>query len=291
MGRIPLANWNGEILPLDQVRVSVLDRAFLFGDAIYEALQVHTGKIWLCMEHMQRLRRSLAQLRIPCDVDRLEQRMQETLAKSGTQFGLIYIQVTRGVAPRTHHFPKVPVSPNELIYISDNGPDPYGHLREQGVDAITQPDVRWGRRDIKSVNLLGNVLACEAAVSAGAFEAILIEDSGLVSEGTHTSVFAVRNGSLLTAPNSHHILPGITRGLVLKLAAKAEIPIEEHAIHKDDLFTVDELFLTGTSTEVLGIVNVDSKAIGGGTPGPITKLLHRTYRQAVEDWLRSGASG
>lgn len=289
MARTPLANWNGEILPLDQVRVSVLDRAFLFGDAIYEALQVHAGRLWLCAEHMQRLRRSLSTIRIDCDVDRLERRMHETLADSGVQYGLVYIQVTRGEAPRTHYFPTSPVTPNELIYITDSGPDPYGHLRAAGVTAITQPDVRWARRDIKSVNLLGNCLACQAAKEAGAFEAILVEESGLISEGTHTSVFAVRNGRLLTAPNSHHILPGITRGLILRLAERANIPIEEHAFHIDDLFKVDELFLTGTSTEVLGIVNVDGKTIGTGTPGPITKLLHSTYCQAVKDWLATGA--
>lgn len=285
MGRAPLANWNGQLLPLAEVRVSVLDRAFLFGDAIYEALQVYAGRVWLLREHMARLRHSLAEIRIRSDVERLEGRMLETLAASQVEHGLVYLQVTRGEAPRQHHFPSPEATPNELIYVTESGPDPYGSLREAGVTAITYPDIRWGRRDIKSVNLLGNCLASQAAIEAGAFEAILVEEGGLVSEGSHTSVFAVRAGRLLTAPNSHHILPGITRGLVLKLAATAGIPVEEHAIRQSDLETVDELFLTGTSTEVLAIVQVDGKGIGSGRPGPITRRLHATYRKAVEDWL------
>lgn len=290
MGREPLANWNGRIMPLSEVRVSVLDRAFLFGDAVYEALNIYSGRYWLFREHMTRLRRSLSELRIPCDVDRLESRMLETLAASGVSHGIVYLQVTRGEAPRTHYFPKTPVSPNELIWITDTGPDPHASLREEGVGCITHEDLRWARRDIKTVNLLGNVLGSQAAVEAGCFEAILVEPTGLISEGTHTSVFAVRQGCLLTAPRSHHILPGITRGLVLQLADHANIPIEEHAVHVRDLPELDEMFLTGTSTEVLAIVNVDGKAIGTGRPGPITRKLHETYRAAVARWLATEVS-
>ncbi|MFO0948702.1 MAG: aminotransferase class IV [Planctomycetota bacterium] len=290
MGRDPIANWNGTIMPLREVRVSVLDRAFLFGDAVYEALNIYSGRYWLFREHMSRLRKSLAELRIQCDVDRLESRMIETLSASGVSHGIVYLQITRGEAPRTHYFPKTPVSPNELIWITDTGADPYAHLRPDGVACITHEDLRWARRDIKSVNLLGNVLGCQAAVEAGCFEAILVEPNGLISEGTHTSVFAVRQGRLLTAPQSHHILPGITRGLVLQLAEHADIPIEEHAVHISDLPELEEMFLTGTSTEVLAIVKVDGKPIGAGKPGPITRKLHETYRSAVERWLAAEVS-
>ena len=290
MSEVPLANWNGQEMPLDQVRVSVLDRAFLFGDAVYEALRVYRGRPWLCPEHMERLERSLREIRITCDVGRLERRMWQTLEHSGALDAVIYIQVTRGVAPRTHHFPKQPTEPNELIYVQKLTGSPHAAHRQTGVRALTQPDIRWGRRDIKSVNLLGNCLAQQAANEAGCFEAILVEPDGSISEGTHTSVFAVKDGCLLTAPNSHHILPGITRALVLKLARQTGIPITEHAFRAQDLPTIDELFLTGTTSEVLPIVAVDDRPIGQGTRGPVTAQLQKAYDVAVDEWLTTGVS-
>lgn len=290
IGKSTLANWNGEILPLEEVKVSVLDRAFLFGDAVYEALRVYSGRPWLCDRHLARLQRSLNDLRIPANGDRLRSRLFETLERSGVQEGLIYIQVTRGTAPRRHSFPDPPAVPNELIWIDDYGGDPYKASRHTGVGCITFDDWRWERRDIKSVNLLGNCLAAQAAREARCEEAILIERDGLISEASHSSVFAVDRGCLLTAPQGHHILPGITRQLVLELAQKATIPTNERSFHKDQLFQVDELFLTGTSTEVLPIVRVDGRTIGDGKPGPITQRLAATYRAAVEDWLSRAES-
>lgn len=290
MNDAPLANWNGEEMPLDQVRVSVLDRAFLFGDAVYEALRVYRGRAWLCAEHMRRLARSLAEIRIACDLDRLRKRMRETLRNSGVQEGLIYIQVTRGAAPRTHRFPNPPTPPNELIWVAKLNSDPHADLRNTGAAVITHHDPRWERRDIKSVNLLGNCLANQAAVEAGCFEAILVEADGKISEATHNSVFAVREGTVLTAPTSHHILPGITRELVLSLCRKAHIAVAEAAFRQEDLATIDELFLTGTTTEVLPVVRVDGRPVGTGGCGPITKRLAATYRASVEEWLASDES-
>lgn len=288
--KVPLANWNGEEMPLDQVRVSVLDRAFMFGDAVYEALRIYEGRPWLLEEHQRRLESSLRELRIECDVGRLARRLVETIAHSGAKEGLAYFQVTRGVAPRRHAFPQPPVPPNELIYVEDYGADPYAALRPVGAKVVTYPDCRWARRDIKSTNLLGNCLAAQAAVEAGGIEAILIEADGLISEASHSSVFAVKERKLWTAPNSHHILPGITRGLVLRLAAAAEIPVVERPFHQDDLPMVDELFLTGTSTEVLAIRQVDDRPVGDGKPGPVTRRLAETYRRAVSEWLARGPS-
>lgn len=281
------ANWNGEILPIEQVKVSVLDRAFLFGDAVYEALRVYSGRPWLCREHMERLDRSLRELRITCDVDLVHRRMLETLKHSKVQEGLIYIQITRGEAERTHAFPKTPTTPNQLIYVKELGGDPHAHHRDTGVACVTYPDIRWERRDIKSVNLLGNCLANQYAVEQGCYEAILVEPGGFISEGSHTSVFAVKSGKLLTAPCGHHILPGITRSLVLRLAKTASIEVEEKAVRKQDLYEVDELFLTGTTTEVLAITKVDDKPIGNGLPGPITKRLQETYLESVRSWLET----
>lgn len=289
MTRPTLANWNGEEMPLEDARVSVLDRAFLFGDAVYEALRVYGGRAWLLEEHLRRLGSSLREVRITADVDRLRERLLETLRHSGVREGLVYIQVTRGAAPRMHRFPTPAPTPNELIYVQEYAGDPFAAVRATGVACITHPDLRWERRDIKSTNLLGNCLASQAAAEAGAYEAILVESGGVISEATHNSVFAVKQGRVLTAPRSHQILPGITRGLVLQLAERAGIGVVEASFHRSDLEVIDELFLTGTTSEVLPVVTVDGRPVGSGRPGPLTLRLASTYRAAVEEWLSAGA--
>jgi D-alanine transaminase len=282
MPRSTLANWNGEFHPLADVRVSVLDRGFLFGDGIYEVLRVYAGRPFLCEEHMWRLRRSIHEIRIDCDAARLEQRMHETLAQSGVQEGIIYIQVTRGSAPRrTHRFPDPSVPPNELIYVEELDGDPYAQYRTTGARLITVPDVRWGRCDIKSDNLLANCLAAQAAKEAGCVEALLVKPDGTITEGSHTSIFAVQDGRILTTPLGPHILPGITRGLVVRLAEQAGIPLTEGILRRDDLPNLDEMFLTGTTSEVLPVTQVDDQPIGNGTPGEITRRLYRTYHDCV----------
>lgn len=285
MKRPTLANWNGAILPLEEVRVSVLDRGFMFGDAVYEALRVYSGRAWLLDEHCARLRSSLAELRIDADVNRVRQRMLETLRASGVREGLIYVQVTRGAAPRHHAFPRPEPAPNELVYVEDYGGDPFADIRPHGVGVITFPDVRWERRDIKSTNLLANCLAAQKAAEAGCFEAVLVEADGRISEASRNSVFAVKEGKVWTRPTSHHILPGITRRLVLELAERAGIPTVERGVGQGDLSTIDELFLTGTTSEVLGVTHVDARPVGDGRVGPITRRLADTYRQSVQDWL------
>lgn len=289
--KMPLANWNGAIMPLDQVRVSVLDRAFLFGDAVYEALRMYCGRLWLRSEHMARLARSLRELRIETDLSRLERRMDDTIAASGVSEGIVYIQVTRGEALRTHAFPNPPVQPNELIYVQaypDQSPacDPFAAQRELGLKVITHPDLRWKRCDVKSVNLLGNVLANQVAAEAGCYEAILIAENGDVTEGTHTSLFGVKDGNLLTSPRGPHILPGITRGFVLELARRAGVPVSEDPLRAETLRQIDELFLSGTSTEVISITQVDDWRVGDGVPGPVTRRMYAAFREAVSEWLR-----
>lgn len=268
-------------MPLADVRVSVLDRGFLFGDGIYEVLRVYGGRPFLCADHIRRLRRSIGEVRITCDVERLERRMHETLAASGVKEGLIYIQVTRGAARRTHRFPDPPVAPNELIYVEEIEGDPYSRWREAGASVITLPDLRWQRCDIKSINLLANCMAAQAAAEAGCVEALLVADDGTITEGSHTSIFAVQDGRILTTPLSPHILPGITRGLVVRLAEQAGIPITEARVRRDQLAHVSELFLTGTTSEVLGITRVDGDPVGDGQPGPVTRRLYETYVDVV----------
>jgi D-alanine transaminase len=283
--QLPWANWNGTAMPLSDVRVSVLDRGFLFGDGIYEVLRVYGGRAFLLREHMARLRRSLGEIRIESDADRLEARMLATLNESGVQSGMIYLQVTRGTAPRTHKFPSPPVPPNELVYVDAIDGDPYGAYRDAGAKLITMPDVRWGRCDIKSVNLLANCLSAQAAAEAGCLEALLIAADGTISEGSHTSIFAVQHGRILATPQGANILPGITRGLLVKLAARADITIEERLVKHTELAEIDEMFLTGTTSEVLPVTQVDGRPIGNGRPGPVTARLVAAYNAYVQDWL------
>ncbi|WP_437205636.1 aminotransferase class IV [Planctomicrobium sp. SH664] len=277
----PLANWNGVEMPLSAVRVSVLDRSFLFGDAVYEVLRVYNGRPFLYQQHVNRLQANLDSLRIPANAAVIGERALATLGHSGIAEGQIYLQVTRGEAPRTHHFPHPPSRPNELIYVKAGG-DPYASLRNTGTKVLLVDDLRWKRCDLKSVNLLANCLAAEAAHAAGCTEAVFVEEDGQLIEGSHSSLFAVRGGALLTAPLGSNILPGITRSLVLKLAAETRIPVVEEPLHRNSLASVDELFLTGTSTEVLSVVQANEQQIGAGTPGPVARALQQAYRNAVQ---------
>jgi D-alanine transaminase len=269
---------------LAEARISALDRGFLFGDAVYEVLRVCQGRPWLEAEHLQRLERSLSAIRIsPIDLGRLRQRMHETISAGPFQEAAVYIQITRGAAARAHPFPDHAV-PLEFLFVQEFL-DPYREARQAGAAVITQPDIRWGHCDIKSTNLLANVLAMQAAREAGAREALLYLPDGTLTEGTHTSFFGVLEGAVLTAPNSPAILPGITRGLMLRLAAQAGIPVREQVLKRTDLSKVSELFLTGTTSEVLPIVRVDSQPIGEGRPGPVTRRLQQAYAQAVHAFV------
>jgi len=282
--KLTLANWNGQEMPLDEVRVPVLDRAFLFGDAVYEVIRIYSGRAWKITEHLNRLNSSLAAIGINgVDLDRLRERLTQTLTRSRVLEGLIYIQVSRGVAPRTHHFPER-ATPNQLIYVQEFA-DPYSDRRSSGIEAITFPDIRWARNEIKATSLLANCLAAQAAVEAGCLEAILIDSSGLVTEGSHTSVFGVRNGKILVSPPAANILPGITKRQVIELANLAGIAMAEERLAKDDIEGLDELFLTGTPEEILPIVRVDGCPVGSAQAGPITSKLQATFRQAVANWL------
>jgi D-alanine transaminase len=280
----PLANINGKQMPLADVRISAQDRGFLFGDAVYEVLRIYGGKPWLEDEHFGRLARSLDAIRIGgVDVRRLRQRVHDTIRAGRFGEAIVYIQITRGAAPRSHTF-SAGILPLEFLYVLEFL-DPYVQARETGAAVITQPDTRWDRCDIKSTNLLANVLAMQAAKEAGGLEALLYLPDGTVTEGTHTSFFGVLDGTVLTAPNSNAILPGITRGLVLRLAARAGVPVREHVIRRDDLGRVSELFLTGTTSEVLPVVTVDGRPVGEGRPGPVVRRLQEAYRLAVREFL------
>jgi D-alanine transaminase len=281
-----LACLNGAITPADEARVSIWDRGFLFGDAVYEVFRLYGGRRWLEDAHLTRLRRSLEALDFPAvDFDQLRTRMDRTTAASGVQDGTLYIQITRGVAPRRHAFPEPGTPPTELIVVRPYEDAATARLRQTGVAVISQPDLRWKRCDIKSVNLLANVLACEAAHRAEAVEAVLVDEQGLVTEATHSSVLWVRHGHLGGTPEGNEILPGTTRQCVLRLARDLGIPFEPGRARLEVLAAAEEAFLVGTTIEVLPIIQLDGRPIGEGVPGPLTCRLRDGFRQLVEEWL------
>jgi D-alanine transaminase len=284
-----LACLNGEILPVEEARVPVWDRGFTFGDSIYEVFRLYSGRLWLESEHVARLRRSLAEMEFPhVDLDLLLDRVRRTVELSKVREGTAYIQITRGVAPRSHAFPDPSTSPTEVIIIRPYDDNPTAKLRESGVAVISHADLRWGRCDVKSTNLLGNVLALEHAKRAGAYEAVLIDRDGLVTEATHSSVLWVRDGRLEGTPDGPEILPGTKRHFVQTLASRAELPFAETRITLEDLLRCDEVILLGTTIEVLPITTIDDLPVGDGTPGPLSRKLQAAYWSSVERWLSDG---
>ncbi len=282
-----LANVNGTTMPLDEVRISALDRGFLFGDAVYEVLRVYGGRTWLGDEHFQRLGHSLAAIRLAgVDVARLRQRTLDTLAQSGVREGIVYIQVTRGAAPRSHPFPR-DATPLEFLYVQPFD-DPYVEARRRGATVLTRPDIRWDRCDIKSTNLLANVLAVQDAKEAGCLEALFYLPDGTLTEGTHTNLFGVKGGRLVTAPKTNEILPGITRGFLVGLARQAGVAVEESRLRRDRLGEVAELFVSGTTSEIMPVVRVDGADVGDGRPGPVTRRLQEAYAAAVQAFRAEG---
>jgi D-alanine transaminase len=272
-----LANLDGHILPLTEAKVSALDRGFLFGDAVYEVLRVYEGRPFLPDEHFARLQRSLAAVCITgVDLARLRQRMAATIAAGPFREAIVYIQITRGSAPRSHAFPPNAV-PLEFLYVQEFK-DPYVEARTTGTAVSLHPDIRWGRCDIKSTNLLGNVLAFQVAKEAGCTEAILYLPDGTLTEASHSSLFGFRAGQLITAPHGPAILPGVTRDLIVTLARKNGIAVVERNLHRDELSVIDELFLSGTTAEVLPVVRVDSQRIGNSKPGPMTRRLQLLFQ-------------
>lgn len=285
-----LACVNGELMSPEQATVPIYDRGFLFGDSVYEVCRIYDGRCWLEADHLLRLKRSLKELEFPhCDLDRLVARIYRTIRASFVKEGLVYVQITRGVAPRTHAFPNPPVPPTEVIIVRPYDDATSAALRETGVPVVSRPDIRWKRCDIKTTNLLGNVLANESAHREGAYEAVLIDQLGYVTEATHTSLLWVREGRIEGTPEGPEILIGMTRHLTERLAKKAGIPFVETRITLTALQAADEAFLVGTSTEVMPIATVDGRPIGDGRPGAITRKLQAAYRAELQSWLDENA--
>jgi len=268
---------NGSFLPIEEAKVPFMDRGFLFGDGVYEGIGVLEGRLVDNDAHLERLERSLREVRIPNPYTRAQwTELEEELARrNNLTEGFIYFQVTRGVAERDFMFPDN-ATPTVAMFTQAksivNAP-----AAETGIAVVTVPDLRWQRRDIKSINLLAQVLAKQAAKEAGAQEAWLVED-GFVTEGGSSSGFIVtKEGRVVVRPLSNAILPGITRQSLLSLSKEEGIELEERLFTVEEAYGAAEAFLTSASNFVLPIVSIDGRMIGSGKPGPVTKRLRQIY--------------
>jgi D-alanine transaminase len=268
---------NGSFLPIEEAKVPFMDRGFMFGDGVYEGIGLLDGRLIDNEAHLERLERSLAEIRIPNPYTRAEwTSIQEELARrNGMTEGFIYFQVTRGVAERDFFFPE-DAKPTVAMFTQAKA-IASAPAAQTGIAVVTVPDLRWQRRDIKSLNLLAQVLAKQAAKEAGAQEAWLVED-GFVTEGGSSSAFIVtKKGSIVVRPLSNAILPGITRKSLLQLSKEAGIVLEERRFTVEEAYDAAEAFLTSASNFVLPIVSIDGRPVADGKPGPITKRLRELY--------------
>jgi len=269
---------NGQYTPKENAFISVDDRGFLFGDGIYEVTAAYRGKLFRWPRHLARVQKGLGALRIDCDPAGLAEIHLRLLAENdlaGAQVAYIYLQITRGVAPRTHQFPAIPVPPTVYLFAGEYK-RPARERWEQGFAAVTVPDQRWARADVKTVQLLPNVLARQAAIDHGVDEIIFVKD-GMAIEGALNNFFTVFGHTVVTHPASNQILSGITREAVLELCGKLGFSVEQKAITVAEMFRADEAFHTGTLTEVKPCVQVDGKPIGTGKVGPVTRALFDAF--------------
>jgi D-alanine transaminase len=274
---LPICYLNGNYLPLAEARVSPLDRAFLFGDAVYEVLPVYASRPFRVREHLDRLNRSLASIRMSAPLSHADwaQLCQELIARNSARDAYLYLQVTRGAEfGRNHAWPE-DLKPTLFAYVTALEPVSPSFL-EQGVSAVTAADTRWARRDIKSTALLANILLKKLSADAGAFETIMLEN-GELTEGSSTTVHVVKGGVIHTPPNGHHILPGTTRDVVTELAARLNVRCESGRVAEATLRAADEIWLAFATRGVLPVTTLDGAAVGGGKPGPIFKRMSAAF--------------
>ena len=265
---------NDQIVALDQAMISAHDRGLFFGDGVYEVVRSYGGHIWAFEAHLGRLERSMRELRITgLPVATIKQRVLKALDEANLPDAKAYFHVTRGLQQRAHPFDST-LQPQFLLTVAPMVDD--AERRARGCNAITYPDIRWRRCDIKSLNLLANVMARTAAKEAGAVEALFVRDDGIVTEGAAASIFVVNDGAVHTTPLSENILPGITRIAILQAAHDLKIPVVERSLPLKSVFSAEEVFMAGTGEELLGLIQLDGQSIGNGTVGSVcTRLYER----------------
>ena len=280
-----IAYVNGRYLPAAEARVSIEDRGYQFADGVYEVCEVRGGRLVDERRHMTRLERSLNELRIarPMSPAALSIVLREAVRRNRVRDGIVYLQVTRGVARRDFPFPAAGTKPSVVITARSNDLGRLEQLAAEGVAVVTVPDQRWQRVDIKSVALLPNVLAKQSARERGAREAWLVDAQGRVTEGASSNAWIVsREGKLITRPLGHDILPGITRSVVLDVIAAQGLALEERAFTVDEAYAAREAFITSASQIVLPVVSIDGRPVGNGAPGLIATALRRDYHRHAE---------
>jgi len=280
---------NGQFMPIEEARVPVLDRGFIFGDGVYEVIPAYSRRAFRLAEHLKRLQHSLDGIRLPNPHGEAEwtKLVAELIARNEAEDQYLYLHITRGVAKRDHAFPRPPVAPT-VFMMSSPLPTPSAELLQNGVGAVTAQDNRWLRCDIKAIALLPNVLLRQMAVDAGCAETILIRDDAFMTEGAASNIFAVKNGTLLAPPKDNLMLPGITYDVVLELAAANGIPHQVRRVMKEEVLSADELLLTSSTREVLAITTLDGKPVGSGRPGAMFARMHRLYQDFKRDVMRQG---
>ena len=274
-------------MPVEEARVPVLDRGFIFGDGVYELIPVYSRVPFRLDEHLARLERSLAAVRIRNPYDRAEWRdiILQLVAKQGFEDQGVYFQVTRGVARRDHAFPKDSVP---TVFIMSNPlVTPPQELVERGAAALSAVDDRWWRCDIKSISLIGNCLLRQVSADAGAAETILFRD-GKLTEASASNVFVVKGGVILSPPKSNLILPGITYDVIAEIAQAAGLPLEYRDVGEAEVRGADEIWVTSSSKEVLAIVTLDGEPVADGKPGPVFRRVHALYQEFKQKVMRAG---
>lgn len=270
---------NGTLVDRGEASVDIEDRGYQFGDGIYEVVRVYGGRLFTSEMHLKRLYSSAEKLslHIPYTMEQLTAQLEALVAANQLHTGIVYLQFTRGVAKRKHHFPET--SETTFVAYTSEVERPLEKMRK-GVKAVLAEDIRWLRCDIKSLNLLGNVLAKQKAAENGAYEAIQHRGE-TVTEGSSSNVFIVKDGVLLTHPATNLILNGITRQVVFGICGKEGIPFREEPFTVEDLCTADEVLITSTTSEVMPVVDIDGKPVAGGTPGTVTLKLQHAFDREI----------
>lgn len=265
-----------------EITVDIEDRGYQFGDGIYEVIGVYHSKPFLMDEHLSRLQRSANEInmKLPFNIEILKEKLLKLQEENNITEGLIYLQVSRGVAPRTHELPTDPVAPVVVAYTKTLGN--LTSLQDNGSSAILEEDIRWLRCDIKTLNLLPNTMAKQKAVEQGAVEAILYRDN-TITEASSANVFIVKNSELYTHPANNYILNGITRQKLIKISTELSIPVHEKSFTIDELLHADEVFITATKLDVVPITSIDNQVINEGTPGKISQTLLKAIRNVTEN--------
>jgi D-alanine transaminase len=278
---------NGEFMPIEDAKVPVLDRGFIFGDGVYEVIPVYSRRAFRLAEHLQRLQHSLdsIQLRNPHSASEWTNILNELIQRNTPEDQYLYLHVTRGAAKRDHAFPNPPVPPTVFV-MSNPLTTPSAELLKSGIACITVEDNRWLRCDIKTIALLPNVLLRQAAVAAGCAEAILIRNDEFMTEGAASNIFVVKNGTLLAPPKDNLMLPGITYDVILEIAAANGIPFAVRKVMKEEVFSADELLLTSSTKEVMAITTLDGKPVSNGKPGAMFAKMHLLYQEFKRDVMR-----